>query len=56
LPCFFSAFLLRSAEQDPPEFFALASEAFCVLPEPLAADDPQRFRLLSQHCRQHTLT
>jgi Mlc titration factor MtfA (ptsG expression regulator) len=43
------------AAEDPAEFFAVASEAFFVLPEPLAADYPQVYRLLSQYYRQQTL-
>ena len=44
------------AAEDPAEFFAVASEAFFVMPEPLAADYPQVFRLLSQYYRQQPLS
>lgn len=40
----------------PAEFFAVASEAFFVMPEPLAADYPDVYRLLSLYYRQNPLT
>jgi len=40
------------AARHPAEFFAVASEAFFVLPEPLAEDYPEVFRLLSLYDRQ----
>ncbi|HYD60775.1 MAG TPA: M90 family metallopeptidase [Noviherbaspirillum sp.] len=39
------------AARHPAEFFAVASEAFFVLPEPLAEDYPEVYRLLSQYYR-----
>lgn len=39
----------------PAEFFAVASEAFFVLPAPLAAAYPQAYRLLAQYYRQDQL-
>lgn len=39
----------------PAEFFAVASEAFFVLPEPLAATYPDVYRLLAQYYRQDPL-
>ena len=43
------------AARHPAEFFAVASEAFFVLPEPLAEDYPDVFRLLSLYYRQDPL-
>lgn len=43
------------AAKHPAEFFAVASEAFFVLPEPLAQDFPDIYRLLSLYYRQDTL-
>ena len=43
------------AAQHPAEFFAVASEAFFVLPEPLAEDYPDIYRLLSLYYRQNPL-
>lgn len=43
------------AARHPAEFFAVASEAFFVLPEPLAEDYPAVFRLLTQYYRQDPL-
>jgi Mlc titration factor MtfA (ptsG expression regulator) len=43
------------AAQHPAEFFAVASEAFFVLPEPLATDYPDVYRLLSRYYRQDPL-
>ncbi|WP_088709724.1 zinc-dependent peptidase [Noviherbaspirillum denitrificans] len=43
------------AARHPAEFFAVASEAFFVLPEPLAEDYPEVFRLLSLYYRQDPL-
>lgn len=40
------------AADHPAEFFAVASEAFFVLPEPLAEDYPEVYRLLSLYYRQ----
>lgn len=37
------------------EFFAVASEAFFVRPQPLAADYPEVYRLLAQYYRQDPL-
>jgi Mlc titration factor MtfA (ptsG expression regulator) len=39
----------------PAEFFAVASEAFFVSPQPLATDYPEIYRLLSLYYRQETL-
>lgn len=39
----------------PAEFFAVASEAFFVLPEPLAATYPDIYRLLARYYRQDPL-
>jgi Mlc titration factor MtfA (ptsG expression regulator) len=44
------------AAKHPAEFFAVASEAFFVLPQPLAEDYPDVYRLLVQYYRQDTLT
>lgn len=44
------------AATHPAEFFAVASEAFFVLPEPLAEDYPEIYRLLSLYYRQDPLT
>lgn len=44
------------AASHPAEFFAVASEAFFVLPEPLAEDYPEIYRLLSMYYRQDPLT
>lgn len=43
------------AAKHPAEFFAVASEAFFVLPEPLAQDYPEIYRLLSLYYRQDPL-
>ena len=43
------------AAEHPAEFFAVASEAFFVLPDPLAADYPEVYRLLSRYYRQDPL-
>lgn len=43
------------AAKHPAEFFAVASEAFFVLPEPLAEDYPEIYRLLSQYYCQDPL-
>lgn len=43
------------AARNPAEFFAVASEAFFVLPLPLAEDYPEIYRLLSQYYRQDPL-
>lgn len=43
------------AARHPAEFFAVASEAFFVLPEPLAEDYPEIYRLLSLYYRQDPL-
>ncbi|WP_051155333.1 zinc-dependent peptidase [Noviherbaspirillum massiliense] len=43
------------AARHPAEFFAVASEAFFVLPQPLAQDYPDIFRLLSLYYRQDPL-
>lgn len=43
------------AAKHPAEFFAVASEAFFVLPEPLAEDYPEIYRLLSLYYRQDPL-
>ncbi len=43
------------AARHPAEFFAVASEAFFVLPDPLAEDYPEVFRLLSLYYRQDPL-
>lgn len=43
------------AARHPAEFFAVASEAFFVLPEPLSEDYPDVFRLLSLYYRQDPL-
>jgi Mlc titration factor MtfA (ptsG expression regulator) len=43
------------AARNPAEFFAVASEAFFVLPEPLAADFPDVYRLLARYYRQDPL-
>lgn len=43
------------AARHPAEFFAVASEAFFVLPEPLAEDYPEVYRLLSLYYRQDPL-
>ncbi|WP_292936412.1 M90 family metallopeptidase [Noviherbaspirillum sp.] len=43
------------AARHPAEFFAVASEAFFVLPEPLAEDYPEIYRLLAQYYRQDPL-
>ncbi len=43
------------AARNPAEFFAVASEAFFVLPQPLAEDYPEIYRLLSQYYRQDPL-
>lgn len=43
------------AARHPAEFFAVASEAFFVLPEPLADDYPEIYRLLAQYYRQDPL-
>jgi Mlc titration factor MtfA (ptsG expression regulator) len=43
------------AARNPAEFFAVASEAFFVLPEPLAADYPEVYRLLARYYRQDPL-
>lgn len=40
------------AARHPAEFFAVASEAFFVLPHPLAQDYPEIYRLLSLYYRQ----
>lgn len=44
------------AAKHPAEFFAVASEAFFVLPRPLADAYPEIYRLLGLYYRQHTLT
>lgn len=43
------------AARNPAEFFAVASEAFFVLPEPLAASYPEVYRLLARYYRQNPL-
>lgn len=43
------------AAKHPAEFFAVASEAFFVLPEPLRQDYPDIYRLLSLYFRQDPL-
>jgi len=43
------------AARHPAEFFAVASEAFFVLPEPLAEEYPEVYRLLSLYYRQDPL-
>jgi Mlc titration factor MtfA (ptsG expression regulator) len=43
------------AARHPAEFFAVASEAFFVLPEPLAAAYPEAYRLLARYYRQDPL-
>lgn len=43
------------AARHPAEFFAVASEAFFVLPEPLAEDYPEVYELLSLYYRQNPL-
>lgn len=43
------------AARHPAEFFAVASEAFFVLPHPLAEDYPEIYRLLSLYYRQNPL-
>jgi Mlc titration factor MtfA (ptsG expression regulator) len=43
------------AARHPAEFFAVASEAFFVLPAPLAADYPDVYRLLARYYRQDPL-
>lgn len=43
------------AAEHPAEFFAVASEAFFVAPEPLAAEYPEIYRLLARYYRQETL-
>lgn len=43
------------AARHPAEFFAVASEAFFVLPEPLSEDYPDVYRLLSLYYRQDPL-
>jgi MtfA peptidase len=43
------------AGSHPAEFFAVASEAFFVLPEPLAAAYPEVYQLLSEYYRQDPL-
>ena len=43
------------AARHPAEFFAVASEAFFVLPEPLAEDYPEVYRLLSLYYRQDSM-
>ena len=43
------------AARNPAEFFAVASEAFFVLPEPLAEDYPEIYRLLHLYYRQDPL-
>lgn len=43
------------AARHPAEFFAVASEAFFVLPEPLAEDYPEVYELLSLYYRQDPL-
>lgn len=44
------------AAKHPAEFFAVASEAFFVHPQPLAADYPDIYRLLTLYYRQDPLT
>jgi Mlc titration factor MtfA (ptsG expression regulator) len=44
------------AARHPAEFFAVASEAFFVLPEPLAAAYPEIYELLARYYRQDPLT
>ncbi|HEY0846281.1 MAG TPA: M90 family metallopeptidase [Noviherbaspirillum sp.] len=44
------------AAKHPAEFFAVASEAFFVLPAPLAEDYPEIYHLLSLYYRQDPLT
>jgi Mlc titration factor MtfA (ptsG expression regulator) len=43
------------AARHPAEFFAVASEAFFALPEPLAAGYPEVYRLLARYYRQDPL-
>ncbi|HJV85454.1 MAG TPA: M90 family metallopeptidase [Noviherbaspirillum sp.] len=43
------------AARHPAEFFAVASEAFFVLPQPLAEDYPEIYRLLAAYYRQDPL-
>jgi len=44
------------AATDPAEFFAVASEAFFLAPQPLAADYPDVYRLLTLYYLQETLS
>ncbi|MES2537413.1 MAG: M90 family metallopeptidase [Pseudomonadota bacterium] len=44
------------AATHPAEFFAVASESFFVRPQPLAADYPEIYRLLSDYYRQQPLS
>lgn len=44
------------AASHPAEFFAVASEAFFVLPQPLAAAYPEVYQLLARYYRQDPLT
>jgi hypothetical protein len=43
------------ASKNPAEFFAVASEAFFVLPEPLSEDYPEIYELLGLYYRQDSL-
>jgi Mlc titration factor MtfA (ptsG expression regulator) len=43
------------AAKHPAEFYAVASEAFFVRPQPLAAAYPEVYRLLAQYYRQDPL-
>jgi hypothetical protein len=43
------------ASKHPAEFFAVASEVFFVLPQPLASDYPHVYRLLARYYRQDPL-
>ncbi len=44
------------AARHPAEFFAVASEAFFVLPQPLAEDYPEIYRLLASYYQQDPLS
>lgn len=44
------------ASRHPAEFFAVASEAFFVMPQPLAEDYPEIYRLLALYYRQDPLS
>ena len=44
------------ASRHPAEFFAVASEAFFVMPQPLADAYPEVYRLLARYYRQDPLS